>query len=84
MKNHFITIRNGKKRVCWLPLFAFVAGTYAALIGAAEVFWLGFTGGFSPLVGGYALVAATLVVIRVVVGSLTMPGDLLRAQEGGV
>ena len=84
MRLHYVDRKNGKKRVNWPALVAFVPGAYALVIGAAEVFWYGLTGGFSPLIGLFALVAATLVVIRVVGTSLSTPADLLKAQAGGV
>lgn len=85
MRNYLAYIdRDGKKRVNWTALTAFAVFIYAATIAFAEVFWFGFTGGFSTLIGLYAVVAATLVVVRVVGGVLMLPADLLRAQSGGV
>lgn len=80
MKLHFITIKDGKRRVHWPLLTAFVALTYVLVIAAAEEFWVFLTGGYSPLIGLYALVVATLVVIRVVGASLVKPMNLLRAE----
>jgi hypothetical protein len=39
---------------------------HVAVIGGVEIFWYLFTGGFSPLIGGFALVAAWLILVRVV------------------
>jgi len=62
-----------KRRVHWTALLGFVLLAYAGVIGAAELFWRLFTGGFSPLVGGFALVAATLFVVRTVGACLFAP-----------
>jgi hypothetical protein len=80
----FITMKHGKRRLNWQFLAIFVASTYFLVVSAAEVFWLGFTGGFSLLIGGYAFVLATLIVIRVVGSGLIIPADLSRARAGGV
>jgi hypothetical protein len=70
---HYIAIKNGKKRIIWSALFVFVATAFSVVIGSAEAFWYLLTGGFSPLIGLYALVIATLLVIRVVGASLVGP-----------
>jgi hypothetical protein len=77
---HYIDVADGKTRVIWPALLIFVALTYATVIGGAELFWYGFTGGPSLLIGGYALVAATLVVIRVVGASLFDPYDPIEGR----
>jgi hypothetical protein len=69
----YIDVRDGKKRVRWPALIVFVLGIYVIEVGAAEVFWHLFTGGFSPLIGGYAAVVATLTVIRLIGAGLSMP-----------
>lgn len=80
MRPHYIRIQDGKRRVIWPALAVFVLTVHAIVIGSAEVFWYLFTGGFSPLIGGYAFVTATLVVIRAVGASLTMPIPKLEAR----
>ena len=70
---HYISVKDGKKRLIWSALLVFVTTAFAVVIGAAEAFWYFFTGGFSPLIGGYALVAATLLVIRMVGANLACP-----------
>lgn len=84
MRFPILQYRDGKKRVHWPLMLAFIVGTYAGVTALSEVFWFGFAGGFSPLVGLYALVAATLIVIRVVGGVLALPADLLKAEAGEV
>ena len=84
MRFHFITMKERERRLNWHALILFVASTYVFIVTAAELFWLGFTGGVSPLIGGYAFVAATLVVIRVVGAGLIIPEDLARARAGRV
>ena len=70
---HYVSIKEGKKRLVWSALLVFVAAVLAVVIGAAEAFWYFLTGGFSPLVAGFALVAATLLVIRLVGARLADP-----------
>ncbi len=84
MRLHFVSIKDGKKRICWPFLGSFVVGVYALVLGAAEALWLSLAGGPSLLVGLYALVLATLIVIRVVGASLVKPADLIRAETGAV
>jgi hypothetical protein len=77
---HYVTIKDGKKRLVWSALLVFVSAAFAVVIAAAEAFWYFFTGGFSPLVGGFALVAAILLVIRVVGASLAGPVVIVDAE----
>lgn len=72
MRLHYVT-RDNKRKVHWTALLAFVLLAYAGVIGAAELFWRLLTGGFSPLVGGFALVAATLFAVRTVGACLFAP-----------
>jgi hypothetical protein len=64
---------DGKKHIHWWTVGSFVVTAYAVMIALAELFWYEFAGGFSALIGGYAAVFATLVVIRVVGASLANP-----------
>ncbi len=73
MRLHYIEVKDGNRKIHWPILAFFVVAAYAVVIGSAEVFWYFFTGGFSTLVGLYALVAATLTVIRLVGGALATP-----------
>lgn len=77
-------LKNGKKQLNWPVLGPVVVATYVVMIGAAEAFWLALTGGFNPLVGLFALVAATIAVIRIIGTSLAKPIDLMKAEAGGV
>ena len=81
MKPIYLSERNGKRRVVWPALVAFVVVAPLAMIGSAEVFWKMFTGHYSELVGGFALVAATLLVIRSVGASIVL---FERDHESGL
>ncbi len=70
---HYVSIKEGKKRIVWSALLVFVAAVLAAVIGASEAFWYFLTGGFSPLIAGFALVGGALMVIRLVGASLADP-----------
>jgi hypothetical protein len=73
MRLTLVRIRDGKRRILW-PLFTlFVLATYGGVIGAAEVFWKLFSGGVSPLVGLFAMFLATLIVVRAVGQSFSLP-----------
>ena len=76
MRFRFIHIKDGKRRCNWAFLALFVVLTYVLVVAAAELYWFGMTGGLSRLIGGYAFVAATLIVIRVVGSGLLVPEDL--------
>jgi hypothetical protein len=80
MRFYSVSDRDGKKQVNWLSLLIFVPSAYAAVVAAAEGFWYFFTGGFSPLVGGFGGVVATLVVIRVVGECLVAPAVAARTR----
>jgi hypothetical protein len=84
MRTTLTTYRDGKKRIRWGLVAAAVAGVYVGVIGAAELFWVGITGAFSPLIGLYALMAASLVTVRIVGGVLAKPADLIKAEAGAV
>ena len=73
MRNLFITFSDGTRRVQWPVMMGFVIATYLGTIAAAETFWKLFTGGYSPLMGLFALFTATLIVIRVIGTSLADP-----------
>ena len=68
MRNLFITFSDGTRRVQWPVMMGFVIATYLGTIAAAETFWKLFTGGYSTLIGLYALFTATLIVVRVISG----------------
>lgn len=82
MRLHYIRVKDGKRQVLWLALAVFVLTVYAVVIVSAELFWYFFTGGFSPLVGLYALVAATLTVIRLVGGAFADPTSPFGGRLG--
>jgi hypothetical protein len=73
MRLNYLTIKDGKPRIIWPALLAFVVAIDAIVIATAEVFWFVLTGGFNTLIGGSALMTATLIVIRVVGATMTMP-----------
>ncbi len=79
MRFRLSSIKEGKRRCNWASLVLFVVVTYVIVIATAELYWLGMTGGFSRLVGGYAFVMATLIVIRAVGSGLNVPEDLDHA-----
>jgi cation transport ATPase len=58
--------KDGRTTVNWLMLLGCVVMVPVVVIAAVEVFWYKFTGGFSTLMGLFALVAAILIVIRLV------------------
>ena len=62
----FVNVNDGPRRVNWSTTIGFVVVLYAAVIGAAEVFWKMFAGGYSTLIGLYALFTATLILVRVI------------------
>jgi hypothetical protein len=78
MRYQSIRVQEGKKRFTWAALALFVPTAYLVVIGAAELFWYLFTGGFSPLIGLYALFAATLLVVRTVGEMLSAPAPRVR------
>jgi hypothetical protein len=51
--------------VSWVLLTAVAALMHLTVIGGVEVFWRLFTGGFSPLMGGFALVLTWVILVRV-------------------
>lgn len=73
MRNLFVKFDEGTRRVNWLTTSWFVLVIYAVTIAAAEVFWKLFTGGYSTLIGLYALFTATLIVVRVLGSILADP-----------
>lgn len=73
MRSLYNRHQNGTKTIRWLTVMVTVVMIYVLVIASAEVFWYLFTGGLSWLIGGYALVAATLVAIRVVGTTLANP-----------
>ncbi len=75
-----VSIRIGKKRLNWVNLLGFSMLAFAGIIGAAEAFWYFLTGGFSPLIGGFALVVALLLVIRIIGAHVTAP--VIVAKSG--
>lgn len=84
MRYHCTILKAGKKQLNWSVLGPLVVANYVGMIGFAEVFWFVLTGAFNPLVGLFALVAATIGAIRIVGTSLAKPIDLMRAEAGGV
>lgn len=73
------TTNDRRKLIHWPALFAAVAAVHAMVIGAVEGFWYLFTGGFSPLMGGFALVVANLIAVRMVGGRLSMRTRTLQS-----
>ena len=73
MRNLFISVTDGSRRIHWPTITAVVISVYASMIVSAEVFWKLFTGGYSTLIGLYAFFTATLIVVRVIGGSFADP-----------
>jgi hypothetical protein len=65
--------RDGTQHLNWFKFVSYIVLTYVATIASAEGFWYLFAGGPSLLIGGYALVAATLINIRVLGSELCDP-----------
>jgi hypothetical protein len=80
MRFNYLTIKDGKPKIIWPAMFTFVASVHVVVVTASEAFWYVLTGSFSALIGGFALVAATLIVIRVVGASMTMPTYQLESR----
>ena len=68
-----LNLMTGKKRVMWLRVLAVALVTYGLVIGGVEVVWYCLTGNPGLLIGGFALVAATLINVRVIGTSLCDP-----------
>lgn len=79
MRFTFIDARDGKRRVDWTALAVFSAITYTVVFAAAEVFWFLFTGGFSRLIGTFALFVATLIMVRVIGEATARPDRHLES-----
>ena len=58
--------KDGRKSVNWMMLLACVVMVPVVVIGSVELFWYKLSGGFSPLMGLFGLMAAILIVIRLV------------------
>jgi hypothetical protein len=69
-----IRSKDGRRCLNWPVVLAFVAAVHLAVIGGFEAFWYALTGGFSPLMGGFGLVTAWIVLVRVI-------GEALCGQE---
>ena len=81
MRNLFTTVNEGTRRIHWPTTLGFVVFVYAGAIASAEVFWKLFTGGYSTLIGLYALFTATLIVVRVIG---TIVADPFAPTESGL
>jgi hypothetical protein len=79
MRFTFIDARNSRRRVDWAALAVFSAIAYTVVFAAAEMFWFLFTGGFSRLIGTFALFVATLIVIRAVGEATARPDRHLES-----
>ena len=66
MRINVFQVRDGRMTLSFPMLAAVLVSVPALLIGAVEVFWFLFTGGTSQLIGGFALVASILVLIRLI------------------
>jgi hypothetical protein len=84
VRYHCTIIRDGKKRLNWPVLGPLVLANFVVVVGGSELGWHALTGGFSTLVGLYALVAASIAAVRIIGTSLAKPFDLLKAEAGGV
>jgi hypothetical protein len=66
MRIKVFKVKDGRTYVSLPMLAAVLVLVPAVVIGAMELFWYKFTGGVSPLIGGFALVTSILIVIRVI------------------
>ncbi|GAC1452517.1 MAG: hypothetical protein NVSMB9_37430 [Isosphaeraceae bacterium] len=80
MRIHLVRLHNGKPHILWASVLTLMAISYLVVLVLAELFWYFFTGGFSALIGGFALVMATLFIVRVVGERVAMPIALLETQ----
>ena len=80
MQNYFFKTCRGERCVNWQAVSLFVVLTYLGTVSGAEVFWRLFSGEYSQLMGLFAFVVATLVVIRVVGATLTDPYTHTEAE----
>ena len=76
-----LTMKDGRRTIHWSTLLLAVAAVHAVVIGAVEAFWYVFTGGFSPLLGGFALVAANLIAVRIIGERLSMRSRMLESPS---
>jgi hypothetical protein len=66
MRFQLVTMRDGQVYVNWPLVMVYVALVPVVVIGGVEWFWRWFAGGYSPLLGGFGLIASILIVIRLV------------------
>lgn len=71
-----ITIRQNQQKLNWSKLLAYVLGVHLAVIGSAELVCYALTGGPSPLVAGFGLVASLLFSFRRIGEEVFKPADL--------
>lgn len=74
-----ISMRGEKSSVNWVMLLVSVVVIHLVLIGSMEMLYFVLTGGVSPLVAGFGLVAAVLVSVRKIGETLCGPPCLGRS-----
>jgi hypothetical protein len=70
MRLHFYKTKGQTASLNWPLLLGFVVMVPVVVVGLVELFWYKFTGGFSPLMGGFAFVAAVFILVRVIGASV--------------
>lgn len=73
MRLTFVRIENGKRRMIWPMFLLYVATCFTTVIGASELFWKMFSGGYSPLIGLFAFYLATMIVLLALGEAFALP-----------
>lgn len=73
MRIQLRTYRNGRRTVNWPVLGLVLLAIPVGVIGGMELFWYLFTGGVSLLMGGFALVASLVLMVRVLLEAFARP-----------
>ena len=79
MRSFIIRRQSDRRSVNWWGLAALVFLTPALVIGAVEAVWYAMTGSFSPLLAGFGLISAILIVIRIVGESIARKTYLVES-----
>jgi hypothetical protein len=66
MRLQLVRIQNGQVVVNRWLVAVCVLLVPVVVIGGLEWFWKWFTGGYSPLLGGFGAIASILIVIRLI------------------
>ena len=66
MRMQLVRVENGQVVVNRLMVVAWVLLVPVLVIGGLELFWRWFAGGYSPLLGGFGLIASLLINFRLI------------------